>query len=111
VQGCYSTCTVSGNSKVGGIIGNLTASTVKNCAALNDKVSASKDYGRVAGSKSSTATLNGNVGFEWILDKDGEKLSDDVEPTGQHGAKKSAEDLQMIENFPEAFHNKPWTLA
>jgi len=111
VQGCYSTGTVSGSYNVGGIAGIIDSSTVKDCAALNDKVSALVVLGRVAGYVGENVTFSGNVGFEWILDRGENKLYDGDDPTGPHGATRSAEDLQLIENFPEAFHNDPWTLT
>ena len=67
IYNCYSTSEVSGNNRVGGIIGEVALScTVSNCAALNPAVKGTTDIGRVIG-KISSSILTNNIAFEGML--------------------------------------------
>lgn len=68
VEYCYSSGSVSGVMRTGGVAGAVGGrGTLRNCAALNPSVSrkttGTGDVGRVAGGKSSSSTLIGNVAW------------------------------------------------
>ncbi|WP_283606452.1 GLUG motif-containing protein [Faecalispora anaeroviscerum] len=62
ITNCYSTCTVSGNNDVSGVVGDLEMdSKMQDCVALNLSVSGRSFVGRVA--YADYGTLSGNAAF------------------------------------------------
>ena len=57
VQNCYATGSVQGNDNIGGIVGS-TGNTVRNCVALNQRITGAIAIGRIAGEASPGTTSN-----------------------------------------------------
>ncbi len=106
VQNCYATGSVSGNEYVGGVAGYAYNGTVKNCAALNPSISGSTNVGRVVGEQDN-GTLTDNYAFSGMT-VNGGTVSDGT-ATNKNGAGKTAADLQTSGGFPTAFTTTPWT--
>jgi hypothetical protein len=66
LQYCYSTGNINGANKTGGVAGSIERCILKNCAALNNSISANVFVERVVGGYSESALAN-NYAFSRII--------------------------------------------
>ncbi len=115
IQSCYSTGEISNgiypnvSPYAGGIAAVNFRGTIKDCAALNPKISAQSYAGRIEGWYDEGTVLTDNVAFDWILDKINNQLSANNYSTGIDGAARTADALQSASGFSSAFTTAPWT--
>ncbi len=110
VENCYSTdsinSTSTGSVYVAGVVGYVSGSTVKNCAALNTSISGSYNafLVRVGGcSNKLSSTFSDNIAFNGVSCT---ITSSDID---YNGTDKTADELQSAGGFPSAFTTDPWT--
>ncbi len=110
VENCYSTgginSTSTGSVYVAGVVGYVSGSTVKNCAALNTSISGSYNafLVRVGGcSNKLSSTFSDNIAFNGVSCT---ITSSDID---YNGTAKTADELQTANGFPSALTAAPWT--
>ena len=110
VENCYSTdsinSTSTGSVYVAGVVGYVSGSTVKNCAALNTSISGSYNafLVRVGGcSNKLSSTFSDNIAFNGVSCT---ITSSDID---YNGTDKTADELQSAGGFPPALTAAPWT--
>ena len=113
----YATGDVSGTDYAGGIAGYSYAGTIRDCAALNQNVSASGaggNVGRIAWVQpGAVATmLSGNIAFdEMTVLSNGTPKTITNSDREMDGANRSAINLRYISGFPSGFHVSPWVFS
>ncbi|MCL2282025.1 MAG: leucine-rich repeat domain-containing protein, partial [Fibromonadales bacterium] len=77
VTNSYSTAAVNGNSEVGGLVGNVgfLSISITNCAALNAEVNGSSNVGRIMNDEHGDATLSNSFAYSGLPGTDGTDIT------------------------------------
>lgn len=109
ISSSYSIGNVTGMSNAGGIAGEVSASNISNCAALNEFVFSNTQSGRIAGERDYNSFFNNNAAFNLMKSQDNVFFIGDG-GNDINGLTVSALELQNNMNnvFSEKFIDPQW---